>query len=310
MQADSEIRLVDGEHVVQFYGTDDALVDSVGRFLVQVLLQDSTAIVIATDEHRQAFAQYLDADGVDVGSMCAAGRLLMLDAAETLGLFMVDGVPDWLRFERVVGDIVTEAARARPVRLFGEMVALLWDDGNVAAAIALEALWNRLASRAHFSLFCAYAATTAERRRPAPFTDVCALHSGVLGSAPAPSDAPRTRRFAPTLDATSEARQFVTDTLTEWGRADAAADSELVVSELASNALAHVGGDFTVAVSQAPGAIRLVVGDTGATSPEPRTPGAERPGGYGLHLVAALTAMWGHDRVTGGKLVWAELANG
>ena len=309
MQVESEVRLVDGEHVVQFYGTDDALVGAVGRFVVQVLHKNETAIVIATEAHRQAFAAHLEAEGIQVGPACEDGRLVMLDAAETLELFMIDGVPVWSLFERAVGEIIGDAARHRPVRLFGEMVALLWDDGKVAAAIELEGLWNRLAVQTPFSLFCAYAATSVERDRPAPFARRLCPPFRCDRLRPRPRRGAAHCRFAPTLDATRAARQFVIDTLTEWGRADGADDAALVVAELATNALTHVGCDFTVAISPTPGGIRLVVGDTGTTSPTPRTPGPERPGGYGLQLVHAVTSSWGHDRVAGGKLVWAELAN-
>ena len=53
--------------------------------------------------------------------------------------------------------MVAQAAQnGRRVRAFGEMVALLWSEGNQAAAIRLEELWNELALSQTFCLFCAY----------------------------------------------------------------------------------------------------------------------------------------------------------
>jgi hypothetical protein len=49
---------------------------------------------------------------------------------------------------------VREAGSA--VRAFGEEVALLWSQGNVPGAIALESLWNDVVDHQRFSLLCAY----------------------------------------------------------------------------------------------------------------------------------------------------------
>jgi hypothetical protein len=42
------------------------------------------------------------------------------------------------------------------VRGYGEMVDLLWKDGNTEGAILLEQLWNELANRYKYSLLCGY----------------------------------------------------------------------------------------------------------------------------------------------------------
>jgi hypothetical protein len=48
-------------------------------------------------------------------------------------------------FRSVVGRLMSKAARSgRPVRAYGEMVALLWDAGHLDAAIDVELLWNEL----------------------------------------------------------------------------------------------------------------------------------------------------------------------
>ncbi|HEY4386628.1 MAG TPA: PAS domain S-box protein, partial [Ktedonobacteraceae bacterium] len=67
------------------------------------------------------------------------------------------------------------------VRIFGEMVALLWAQGNRAAAIRLEDLWNELGQAYAFSLFCAYpmqgfGGSTHE----AQFSQICQQHSQVV----------------------------------------------------------------------------------------------------------------------------------
>jgi hypothetical protein len=62
------------------------------------------------------------------------GRYIVLDAAETLQKFMVEGFPDAARFREVLSSVVVRARGAvekgARVVAFGEMVALLWEDGK------------------------------------------------------------------------------------------------------------------------------------------------------------------------------------
>jgi hypothetical protein len=87
------------------------------------------------------------------------GRLVFLDAEATLGRFMIDGEPDQGRFESVIGEAL-ERVRSRAVhtgiRAYGEMVGVLWQAGQVAAAMRLEELWNQLLKSSDVSLYCAY----------------------------------------------------------------------------------------------------------------------------------------------------------
>jgi hypothetical protein len=58
---------------------------------------------------------------------------------------MVGGAPEGERFRDTIGALIERtAAGGRRVRVFNEMVALLWDAGDVASTLALEDLWNDL----------------------------------------------------------------------------------------------------------------------------------------------------------------------
>jgi hypothetical protein len=84
-------------------------------------------------------------------------------------------------FEQSVGKIVRRAVAAGTVRAFGEMVAELWKDGNSAAAIRLEELWNDLAGTCAFSLFCAYPMSAFKgAKNGTPLMHVCAQHTRVI----------------------------------------------------------------------------------------------------------------------------------
>ena len=170
------------DHFVQFYDSDSFLIDSVAGFFVDGLQAGEAAIVIATPAHRDALAAALASRGVEIGSVISSGQYLALDAKEMLDRFMVRGSPDWKLFNDSIGDVVRQALRAgRRLRAFGEMVALLWEDGQGPAAIQLEVLWNDLAKDHSFTLFCAY--PTRAFRQAADgisLAHICEAHTRVI----------------------------------------------------------------------------------------------------------------------------------
>lgn len=169
-------------HVVQFYESDSFLADSVGGFIAPGITAGEPAVLICTPDHLALFEEVIEHAGVDLGAAKAAGLYVGLDAQQTLDSFMVGGTPDRERFFSVIGDVLDECSAAgRPVRAFGEMVAVLWEQGAVPAAIRLEELWNEIAETRSFTLLCAYPVAgstdieTAER-----FSDVCERHTHVV----------------------------------------------------------------------------------------------------------------------------------
>jgi PAS domain S-box-containing protein len=172
------------EHVVEFYETGGFLAHTVADFVGPGLHAGGAAIVVATAEHRLLFEEALQRAGIDVDHAIDAGRYLSFDAAQLLETFMVDGAPDPRRFADTVGDVLTRAgAGHRRVRVYGEMVALLWAAGNTAAAIALEHLWYELAQTHEFALLCAYPMCAfKDAASIAAFELVCGAHSTVIPS--------------------------------------------------------------------------------------------------------------------------------
>jgi hypothetical protein len=169
-------------HVVQFYENEEFLADVVADFLGPGLSAGDHLMVIARAERHTLFARRLRERGLDPDGARARDQLLWLDARETLAKISSNGQPTRERFLTVVGPVFdrlrAQAPRAR-VRAYGEMVDLLWNDGNSAAALALEDLWNELQSRHHFSLLCAYTMGNFFTRAGG-LTEVCAGHHKVL----------------------------------------------------------------------------------------------------------------------------------
>jgi hypothetical protein len=197
-----------GEHIVQFYDRESQLVAMVGPYLLAGADGGETAIVIATDAHRRAFEAELRTGGVDVAQARADGSLIVLDAAGTMEAFITGAEIDHEAFDAVIGGLLRRASLSgRPIRAYGEMVALLWDAGDVLAAIELEGLWNELAREVRFSLFCAY----------------------------------------PDRGSPGRARGLVIEAMRGWGYDDALVDEvALVLSELASNAVIHARSQFSI----------------------------------------------------------------
>jgi signal transduction histidine kinase len=174
--------LSDSEHFVQFYDSDEYLTNSVSSFLGSALRSGQGGIVVATRAHRSAIQQKLKAEGLDLTAMRTSGQYIALDAAETLSKFMVNGSPDPNRFDEVVGNVIRKTSQQhQPVRAFGEMVAILWKDGNRDAAIRLEELWNELGKSHAFALYCAYPIRDCgSLEHEAHFDQVCTHHTRVI----------------------------------------------------------------------------------------------------------------------------------
>jgi hypothetical protein len=148
----------DHHHSVKFYGNDESLFVTVASFLAPGVVAGQPAIVVATADHREGILAQLTAQFVDVEHAQATGDLVVVDANEALGWFMVDGDPDQGRFQHSLGSLIAKTIGGRHtiVRAYGEMVDVLWKDGMPEAAIRLEILWNQLATQYGFALLCGY----------------------------------------------------------------------------------------------------------------------------------------------------------
>jgi hypothetical protein len=314
----TELQLVEAsgqDHLVYFYRRDDELVDRVGRYVRQAITSGAAAVVVATARHRQGVEVWLAAHGIDADTVRAGGLLYTVDAQETLNHFFRDGHADRRRFGEVIGGLIRQAgAGRRPVYVYGEMVALLWEASLVMATMALESLWNELGRELDFSLFCAYPAEVVEGQHDhQTLTDLCSLHSALMWAPPPLSGThggavEQSRIFPHRADSPRAARHFVSETLQGWGvTGDVRDDAALTVTELTSNSLLHAHSDFMVTLALTAEAVYLSVQDHAAVLPTRRPVGELALSGRGLGMVAAVSQRWGADLLEDGKVVWAEL---
>ncbi len=114
------------------------------------------------------------------------------------------------------------------------------------------------------------------------------------------------RRFPPVPASVAAARRFV-DGLLSGSDPELCERAVLIVSELATNALRHVGSAFTVELDAGSASTYLAVADESPVPPRPRTPEPTETGGRGMQIVDAVADDWGVDARAAGKIVWCRL---
>jgi hypothetical protein len=172
---------VAGQHIVQFFDGEDSRARCVAIYLAHAYGTRHTLLVVAQSRHWIAIRQQLEASDVPVQQAIATGRLVVKDAAETLRRITRKGSPDASAFDATIGaPLATLHSKGASVSVYGEMVDLLAQAGDLPDAIRLERLWNDLAARLPFSLMCGYSAahfvSTSTHRA---LLEICATHTEV-----------------------------------------------------------------------------------------------------------------------------------
>ncbi|HXW79093.1 MAG TPA: MEDS domain-containing protein [Acidimicrobiales bacterium] len=310
------------DHVAQFYSSDEALAQRAGDFLLDALQTGGVAVVVATPPRRAAIEDWLGAAGVDIPFALDAGTVLCFDASETLGRMVVDGRLDRGLFWDVIGEAVQPSSNVGlPVHVYGEMVDLLWQSGQVSSALELEALWNELQQAQSFSLFCSYRSELLSDEDCADlFEEVCWSHSAIVTG---PTDRVQrgraglteaSRAFPADPRSPLAARRFVIESLQDWAADQLLGDAGLVATELATNAVKHARTAFRVTVVPIDDRVRVSVRDAGMDRWMPSVralnagPAPALDAARGLGLIAAVAAKWGMRPLDNGKVVWADLA--
>ncbi|MEU0161662.1 SpoIIE family protein phosphatase [Streptomyces sp. NPDC006261] len=107
--------------------------------------------------------------------------------------------------------------------------------------------------------------------------------------------------------AVGRARELATRQLGFWGLEELSFATELVVSELVTNAVRYGGGPLRLRLIR-DRTLLCEVADTGHTSPHLRHSAEDDEGGRGLFIVAQLVQRWGTRYTPGGKTIWTEQA--
>lgn len=124
-----------------------------------------------------------------------------------------------------------------------------------------------------------------------------------------PDDSIANWRFPPDPAAVAEAREVAVAQLTAWGLHENIFTTELVVSELVTNAIRYAKGDIGLRLVR-DDVLVCEVTDSSESQPRLRRAHNDDEGGRGLFLVAQVTSRWGSRYDASGKTIWTEQAIG
>ena len=147
------------DHIVQLYQEKAFLNRAVCRFVGAGLANGEGIILVSTGPHWTGFDAYLEGEGVNVRAARKRGQLTVVDADELLPRFMRNAMPDPDIFPGVFEDVVEAARDAggyQKVRVWGEMVNVLWERGDVDASMNLEDQFDQLIKKRDIAVFCSF----------------------------------------------------------------------------------------------------------------------------------------------------------
>jgi hypothetical protein len=170
------------DHVLQVYDNERIFLNTLEGFIGSGLLAGDTVVTICTALHLATMRARLERHEIDVEAMIASGRYVPLQAHEMLSRFMVNGMPEESAFMHTMDAIYRAGVPGkRRIRAFGEMVAVLWEEGSYDAAIAVEHLWNKFCRTHAFCLFCAYSRSGVGHSNCEAEAHLCGAHSKIIG---------------------------------------------------------------------------------------------------------------------------------
>ena len=113
-------------------------------------------------------------------------------------------------------------------------------------------------------------------------------------------------KLEPELHSVRHARSLIRDPLKRWGLEDLIDSSELLVSELVTNAIRYANGEILLRLILEPDSLTCEVHDSSPALPRVLQADKDAENGRGLHVVSLMAARWGVRRTAGGKVVWCE----
>lgn len=171
-------------HIVQLYQEADFYCDAISHFTAEGFVKGESIILVATDSNWQQISKRLESTGFNIGELFERGQLTLLDANQTLPKFMANGLPDGSIFKTLAGSTIEKArcgGKYTRVRWWGEMVNVLYVEGNGRASHRLEQFFDEVAHEQQIAIFCSF---LMDHYDPViydeAFLNVCRTHSNVI----------------------------------------------------------------------------------------------------------------------------------
>lgn len=171
-----------GSHYVQICPDEASQVEVLTRYISDGILNDEAVIAIAKTALRKAVLARLYTLGFDLQALKNKDQVKFFDAEFLLSDLLLDGVLEEQAFQVFVVLPIQEAKlKYRKVRAFGEMVDILWQNGQHNSAIQLEELWNDLCKKEELKLLCTYFLTSLdENSYDHALEHICKCHTHVV----------------------------------------------------------------------------------------------------------------------------------
>jgi hypothetical protein len=171
-------------HIVQLYRDEDFYGEAISHFAAEGIAKDESVILVATKPNWANLSGRLERKGLDVATLRRRGQLTVLDADETLPKFIVDGMPDGKTFKGIAEATIEKArdgGKFERVRWWGEMVNVLYINGNERGSTRLEELFDEVAHEQSIAIFCSF---LMDKFDPliyhGAFANLCRTHAHVI----------------------------------------------------------------------------------------------------------------------------------
>jgi signal transduction histidine kinase len=152
----NDVAITGPGRMVQYYESENFLHSTLREFVGTGLHAGHVCIVIATKAHIDELKGQL-ADAISQSKNTYKGRFIAMDVHQTLQKILVNGTPDWHNFMDTIGCVLEDAVKhGSLVRVFGETVRILSQDGKPEAARQMDQFWSDISAIYPFFLYSAY----------------------------------------------------------------------------------------------------------------------------------------------------------
>jgi hypothetical protein len=171
-------------HIVQLYQDADFYTEAISHFAAEGLVRGESIIIVATAPNWKNISARLANKGFDITDLGQRGQLTLLDADTTLPKFLDSSMPDTKIFKDLAQATINKArgdGKFPRVRWWGEMVNVLYVNGNGRGSTRLEELFDEVAHQETIAIFCSFLMDKYDPKiYEGPFGDVCRTHSNVI----------------------------------------------------------------------------------------------------------------------------------
>lgn len=146
-----------GSHLVKVCRDPEIKLEAVAHYVTEGLRNGEAVTVIARSRLRKSLKDYMGTLDFDTQSLLDQGQIKFFDAEFLLSSISLENEIDAEAFKKFIETpMSTIKSKYGKLRIYGEMVDILWQNDAHEMAIQLEDLWNDLFKTFEFSLLCTY----------------------------------------------------------------------------------------------------------------------------------------------------------